>query len=348
MRFKLLVSSLLLASLICISCSDTKSNQADQNKKTPTEKTEDLVASPIPVTNGFPKLTSLKGTGQLGTPADSDKFTFFAFGDNRDGANITEKIFAKIAQEKPAFAFNLGDIVEGEREDPNGSREVMQGQYNKFLEIAKTGGVPIFNAPGNHEMVQKKDGWEIPNQTMGDYYTQNVAAAFFGSFDYGNSHFIALNTSDFPTDIANDCPPKPKECSYISQNQINELIEDLDANKGKTHIFIMMHYPVHARHHSDKLSENSLNNLKTNVLDKYTNISYILASHEHLYYNHNDPGNFETDSFSKGGSTRYLVSGGAGAPLDTRDNYQGAFYHYLKFEVDGDNISVTINKIGSD
>jgi hypothetical protein len=69
----------------------------------------------------------------------------------------------------------------------------------------------------------------------------------------------------------------------------------------------------------------------------------VLASHEHQYYNPYDPNNVMTvPPFTAGGPTRYLVSGGAGAPFwaDQPDQppiqpQPWAFHHYLLFEEKG-------------
>jgi hypothetical protein len=107
-----------------------------------------------------------------------------------------------------------------------------------------------------------------------------------------------------------------------------------------------MHYPIKPQRQQDSLNPESLKKL-TDILAKYKNVSYVLASHEHLYYNPQDPGNITTVApFKTGDPTRYLVSGGAGAAIYVKAA-NGGFHHYLIFEVDGDNISVKINRIDS-
>jgi len=48
--------------------------------------------------------------------------------------------------------------------------------------------------------------------------------------------------------------------------------------------------------------------------------------------------------FQAGDPTRYLVSGGAGARIYVKEE-RGGFHHYLVIEVDGDSVSVTINRV---
>jgi hypothetical protein len=73
------------------------------------------------------------------------------------------------------------------------------------------------------------------------------------------------------------------------------------------------------------------------LFSRYSNISYELASHEHLYYNAQTGDTAPPPSRTEP-STRppfYLVSGGPGGPLEgTPEN--GGFHHYPAFQVNGD------------
>jgi len=65
-----------------------------------------------------------------------------------------------------------------------------------------------------------------------------------------------------------------------------------------------------------------------------------------MYYNAQDPADL-TKPPSRSDPLQppyYLVSGGAGAPLK---NLPGGFYHYLVFQVDGNNISPALVKVTS-
>lgn len=325
------VPALLLAPLLFVGCSPPKSS-------TP------------PSSGGMPPLTAMSGTGEI-APSDTDQFTFAAFGDNQ-GDSKADTIVSRIFQEihdyqptRPAFIFSLGDIVVGPFKDPLAELDIkqyMKKQFAKFLPLAKKAGVPVFNAPGNHEM----DDWEEkPSADMHTIYMENVAPTY-GAFDYGNSRFIALNTEDVPTPKS---PPPPQGLadSFVSNEQLAQLDQDLATNRDKTHIFIMMHYPMEPKDSLNTLDPAAVKNLKE-IFSKYDNISYILASHEHLYYNPQDPSNVDTIApFKVGDPPVYLVSGGGGANMFGRSEADGGFHHYLIFQVDGDNITVQIHKISS-
>ncbi len=159
----------------------------------------------------------------------------------------------------------------------------------------------------------------------------------YGSFDFGNSHFIVLNTEDVPPPgVQGPGPDSEEEFSYISDLQFSQLKVDLDANKGKKHIFMAMHYPIHAHDPArDELFGESRTKLMK-LLANYSNISYVVASHEHIFFNPQDPNNVTTVApFTVGQPTQYLVSGGAGAPFWHGGPQPWAFHHYLLFEVQG-------------
>ncbi|MBT7616910.1 MAG: hypothetical protein HN590_06460 [Calditrichaeota bacterium] len=324
MKLKTIVPVLLLVLLLILGCSQSGVSHLSQ------------------ADGGLPPFTSMKGTGTL-SPSQNNHFSFAVFGDSQGDEKsriMIGKIFEEINQYqpvRPVFAFCLGDIVKGK--DPQDPTKHIRQKFSDYLELAKTAGVPVFNTPGNHEM---DDADDIPSERMQKIYQESVGPTH-GSFDYGNSHFIALNTEDVPP-AGTPPPPKGVEFSFISDKQLAQLDKDLEANRDKTHIFVMMHYPMKPHRRQDILNPASLKKV-INIFKKYDNIAYVFASHEHLFYNPQDPGNVETVApFSVGDPTRYLVSGGAGASIYV-DGAEGGFHHYLIIEVDGDKISVKIHKM---
>ena len=83
------------------------------------------------------------------------------------------------------------------------------------------------------------------------------------------------------------------------------------------------------------------------LFKQYPNVSYVIAADEHLYFNATGttlcPADRQ-DPSTQGPS--YVVSGGAGAPLDTCPSGSGAncgsFNHYLLFEVDQATVKVQV------
>src|ERR1700739_904498 len=115
----------------------------------------------------------------------------------------------------------------------------MHDQYKEFLGIAPRAGVPVFNAPGNHEM---DDSTETPSQTMKDLYRKYMAGTY-GAFSYGNSRFIALDSENDPSRATKTMPPPEEKAKVqapgaITKKQLDLLKQDLDANKNTAHIII--------------------------------------------------------------------------------------------------------------
>jgi hypothetical protein len=132
---------------------------------------------------------------------------------------------------------------------------------------------------------------------------------------------------------------------YVSGEQIELLKQDLEANKNKDLIFVFMHHPIKPNKASSGLDATTAAYL-ANLFGSYSNVSYVLAAHEHLYYNANSS-TLTPPSWTTGTSKSpiYLVTGGAGAPLDNcgeNTGYCNAFYHYLVFNVDGPTVNVQV------
>ena len=314
---------------------------------------------------GMPPLPRLPQTPQLPENAGTTKFTFIVAGDNRpQGKKPNEpqpatlgQIFNDAQRFKPAFFLWCGDTISGHTADG----ATLQSQYQAFLAIAATAKVPVFNAPGNHEMdiVKKKgnDTDEIPDKKMFDFYLQymqpaNSPSYAYGAFNYGNSRFIALNTEEVaPKEVKRSSGPIvgsgiKLDPGYVGGQQTDMLSQDLAANSGKDHIFVFMHHPIKPSKAPSGLDPQIANTLQ-NIFQNSTNVSYVLAAHEHLYYNASGPKKTPpswTSKISK--SPVYLVTGGAGAPLDkcgkNPNTYCHKVYHYLVFTVDGPKVTVQV------
>jgi len=279
-------------------------------------------------------------------PADGNKFTFVVAGDNRpkkakDPQPPQLSTIAKdLAKTKPAFALWDGDIVYGKETKKVGK------QYPGWTSIIETGGVPVFVAPGNHEMDvigscngQKAD---VPDSTgkMLEEYEKHIGPAY-GTFRYGNSAFIAINTDDV-IDAGVTIDPCTYN-GYVGQAQVAALKQALDsfqADDSVTNIFVFMHRPIKPEKSKDGLGPASLTTIAQviSLLEStaYTKLGFVFASHEHLFYadGKDQKGPFVNDK------RRFLITGGAGAPLSKKGT--GTYHHYLTVSVDHAKVTVTI------
>jgi hypothetical protein len=124
------------------------------------------------------------------------------------------------------------------------------------------------------------------------------------------------------------------------------LASDLEANKDKAHIFVFMHHPIKPARKGSRLNKENADELEA-LFANYPNVSFVIAAHEHLYYNASgNTLNPASRTNPSSGGPGYLVSGGAGAPLDHCPNPSSkncsATYHYLVFEVSGNTVKAKV------
>lgn len=278
---------------------------------------------------GMPALPPLQGTASAAAPANPESFIFFVVGDDRPAKETDpltptiQTIYQQVAQAKPAFVLMLGDTVYGK--DDKNEAQVAQ-EYAAFLKLAASGGVPVYNAPGNHEMDDKHD---IPSATMESWYEKDTGSVPYGAFNYGNSRFIALDTDDVSAGCGGT--PSAKDKNYagnLGNDQLAALAADLDGDGSFAHVFVLMHRPIHADKSKSRLTKACRTALEQ-LFAQHANVQFVLASHEHTFY----------QAKAKPGAPTYLVSGGAGAPL-----VKGGYYNYLVFTVAGGTVTWKVVK----
>jgi hypothetical protein len=117
-------------------------------------------------------------------------------------------------------------------------------------------------------------------------------------------------------------------------------------------VFIFFHHPIYVPVGSLKsgtsdlcheLSQPSATNFQ-NIVAQHKNVAFVIASHDHLYYNPQNPNNVTVGPAHFSGSPpSYVVSGGAGAPLAKfNPAYSGSMYNYLRFTVTGGIVTTQI------
>jgi hypothetical protein len=310
------------------------------------------------------QLLPVPGTGFL-RPATTENFSFIVAGDSRPARvdlplpPTPGQIFAAARRLKPAFIVWTGDAIFGL---DDAQPAVISSQYDAFFKLARQAGVPVFMAPGNHEMDVRipmpgsSAIREIGTAQMQALYRRNMELAsdapLYGAFRYGNSRFILLNSEEIPAHGIKRSPHARVgaggevnlDPGFVSPAQFQWLKQELDANKA-THTFVFMHHPIKPKTPDMGLNRQNAEGLMK-LFSRYSNISYVLASHEHLYYNpqtgDTTPPPSRTDP-----STRppfYLVSGGAGGPLEGTPK-NGGFHHYLAFQIHGDHVQARLVKL---
>ena len=316
----------------------------------------------------FPPMTQLPtGATALQPNAASTSFTFVVAGDNRpahSGDPLTTPlldIVKQLSANPPAFVVWGGDTVYGKQDVG------IDQQYAQFLAALKPIPAPVFNAPGNHEMVVQtmiscgttSDPWngELPDfsGSMKADYIKSMGP-LYGIFRYGNAAFLVINTDDVLDATLT------KACSYngyVGKTQLAALQATLDQLAGDdtvAHVFCFMHRPVKDKGGSQIGVAGSTSAYATQVeafrhlLDqgKYPKMTFVFASHDHLLYVSPTPSNANgpfTGSVPNKRKPVFIVTGGAGAPLSGCGGTTpkpGAYFHYLTVTVNGSDVTVNV------
>ena len=309
------------------------------------------------------------GVGTLDPSPGVTKFTFVVAGDNRPAKAalpLTQPlldIIGRLAAQPPAFVVWDGDAVFGKRQTG------IAAQYVEFLGAMRKLPVPLFNAPGNHELAvqtnipcgTKDDPWnsELPDWSgaMLAQYNYSMAPPY-GVFRYGNAAFLLVNTDDVP-DVA-----IPSACDYagfVGQAQLSALqasLDQLSADKRMAHIFLFMHRPIHDDNGSQIVAPtpgtdyaNRLTQFRALIDNKnHPKVTFVFASHDHRLFVYPTPAN-PNGPFARSvpatDNPTFIVTGGAGAPLQgcksgSNAKPPGAYYHYISVAVDGANVTASV------
>ena len=322
-----------------------------------------------------------------GRPSSGGGFINF----NGVNAEVTPRLIADGYRRGAEFAMFGGDLISGTTS--NLEHLGMMLDTWKLLNDPVAHVMPIYEGIGNHEILYdyfvdaqhtrystSRTGEhsseaefarrfvnptnapdpEVQNGVTGPPYLGNVF-----SFDYGNSHFVMLNTTYWYTTggPASDRALGMKllggnRNGYVMANQLAWLDQDLAAarKRGLRHLFVVGHEPPFPTggHVADSMWWNGLND-KTlpsgdvldmrsrflAILDRY-HVTAMLAGHEHNYSR--VVAGPEVDKALSRPFTQF-ISGGAGAPLYAQDEKApwlkavkkfAATYNYVLFTVAGD------------
>lgn len=262
------------------------------------------------------------GAKTLAAPADPDHFTFIVAGDNRSTGHgyPMPPAFTEVCREigwvRPDFTFWTGDVIQGYGDSPAEAN----AEYDAFLAGAALTGGPVFNAPGNHEYSLDAALLPVYQKRLGSLY---------GSFDYGHSHFIALDT----TPVGADGTVKG---GTIDDDQMAWLQGDLAANRGARNIFVFMHHYVFGPPDPD-VPDLATGFVSLEARDRLHaafvkgGVRAVFCSHNHIYWHQAKDG------------IDYFISGGAGAPLDASPE-NGGYLHWVSVAVDGAKITTQIEQ----
>lgn len=243
----------------------------------------------------------------LEQPELEPSFTFAVTGDGRPTVagmpfpRVSTDIFRELRLLRPEFVLYPGDAIFGYGD----TRAEMLRELDAFAALADTAGVPVYNAPGNHEMQSRHEAVEVLREWGHDLY---------GSFDFRGCHFVVLNTDEVELE------------GRVTGKQLEWLRADLAAAHGARAVFVVMHRPLHSWFQGD------FNPDDAKVLHELFcshGVAAVFAAHDHFFYEERHDG------------VRYVTTGGAGGPLYTQPP-AGGFAHYLLVTVEADEIDINV------
>jgi predicted phosphodiesterase len=228
-----------------------------------------------------------------------EPFSFAVYGDTRTNHDDHQAVVDSMVENQPYLVMNSGDLVENGRSP---------SQWDIFFDITKDlmKSAPYYPVLGNHEAnsILYYNFFSLPEgggKSDEEWY----------SFDYGNTHFICLNSN-----------------SRHSIRQLVWLKRDLEnASEEYQWIIVVFHHPVYSsgKHGGEYASMHRW----INLFEDY-GVDMVFNGHDHLYER----------SYKDG--IWYIVTGGGGAPLYSVNQnpnpyqvYAESILHFCKLNLDG-------------
>jgi len=244
---------------------------------------------------------------------ESHQFSFVVLGDGRPDdrssppSQAARDVAAQIAQHSFDLALHTGDIVHsgGVCSGENSSwNQYIRSYFDVYRE--STGGTPFYPSIGNHELGGGSCGY------WG--YTDVFAREAYYSFDWGNAHFVALDTSQSYR------PGSP---------QYEWLVSDLQTDSPWK--FVFFHYPAYSSGYHGSTSD--VQKHLVPLFEAY-GVDVVFNGHDHIYER-----TCPILNGACGEGVVYYVTGGAGASLYSGSAewftaFSSSLHHFLKVEVD--------------
>lgn len=213
-----------------------------------------------------------------GTPT----WRMVAYGDNRTHPEVHEKIARQILQLNPSMIIHSGDLV-----TQGAKYEQWKEQYfDPMRGLAEN--IAVFPSLGNHEQNSQHyyDYMSLPDENGESFY----------SFDYGNAHFLALNSN------AGEAP------FDLDSAQTQWIIRDLEAHKDAQWKIVFFHHPLFRCHPTRGIEPQRW--VWQEVFEAH-GVDLVVNGHDHYYQRTYAIGNYQGKP-SRG--LYHLISGGGGAP----------------------------------
>jgi hypothetical protein len=247
-------------------------------------------------------------------PTDDRPFRFAVYGDSRSDDVAHKAVIARLLESRLDFLVNTGDVV---------VRGADPAEWDRFFAIEGPllRNLCAFVAVGNHELVGGKDG-EVAylKYFAPDESDPREGRRLYGTFRWGNTRFFQLNAMDEWTG---------REREWLEETSRASMTE-----AGVAHRIAVLHHGPFSSgpHHGNARLGTVLRILRENKVE------LVLAGHDHVYER------------GEGGGVKYVISGGAGAPLYPRESQAPetqafeSVHHFVEISVDGDRIGLVARR----
>lgn len=257
-------------------------------------------------------------------PSGPVDFTFTAFGDNGIPANarpFSDTAKDLVLAQNPALHLIAGDLTYADGDRCDGNPCIKEHWEQWFTDMARfTKTVPTMPSIGNHE---RSGDVKFPSGEL--FYTRSFALPTqngeqYYSFDYGDVHFVSLNSDD-------------RSSLQAGRVQYEWLRADLAATAKKFKV-VVFHHMAYASTSGHSVEERIQTNLSP-LFDQY-DVDLVITGHNHNYertypirfgsFDNPVIATTERENYVNPDGTIYVVSGGGGQGLA---NFSGSQASYI-------------------
>ena len=187
------------------------------------------------------------------TASGAEDFSFLYMGDVQEGYTGWGNMLDRVYDENPQIKFALlgGDLT-------NDDNDVTQ--WGEFLGAATTvfSQIPVMPAKGNHDGELFFDFFALPENGP-----QDISDIFY-SFDYGDAHFVVLDTSNVITD------------------EVKQWLQEDLQNTDKKWKFAVFHHPPYQNFDDKKTNDDALREHWVPIFEQ-NQVDMVLVGHQHVY-----------------------------------------------------------------
>ena len=274
------------------------------------------------VVEGMPQGARSSGRGRFTTaplPGATTSTRFLVYGDARNDAAAHLRVVRGMREEAADFVLQTGDMV-ADGTDLADWQELFDATRLLYADL------PVFPTLGNHEACTSGKGVAFYRHFVRTP-TGPGSEAFY-VFDYGPVRMLVLDSNQ---SLERGSPQR----AWLESEALRA-----QETSAPPHLFAAIHHgPFSSGGHGPNLN---IAGTDVEQLLRRAGVELIFEGHDH--------------TFERGDSAglKYVISGGAGAPLYVTNHelpYQLAFepsYHFTRVVVDGERVSITaIRKDGS-